>query len=286
MLTGENTYDGVTTVSAGTLRGNTASLPGDIVNNAILAFDQATDGDFVHNISGSGRLTKIGTGTLTLSGTNTYQGITSVQAGTLKTVSQTSLPTSEVSISSDATLELSAPSGDYAISNNISGAGALLKSGPDKIELTGTLTFTGPTRVEYGTLKAPLSELANSSAITIDSATDIDLSTSTGTIKADGPLTLGDPMSPSGYTFAGTLDVGSYVTYLWSADPVVLSPSTILNGGKLMAANVRVSGQQSLKSHVSPINPGLAARDPMIFSHARHLQRPGFPGTAVFWRNH
>ena len=37
-------YSGGTTVSAGTLRGNTASLQRPIVNNAAVTFDQAVDG--------------------------------------------------------------------------------------------------------------------------------------------------------------------------------------------------------------------------------------------------
>jgi autotransporter-associated beta strand protein len=74
-LTGTNDYSGGTTVSAGTLAGDTASLQGNITNHAAVDFHQTSDGAYAGNMDG--------TGTLTLSGTNTYTGMTTVQSGTL-----------------------------------------------------------------------------------------------------------------------------------------------------------------------------------------------------------
>ena len=79
-LTGNNTYNGGTTVSAGTLQGNTASLQGNIQDDANLVFDQAADGTFAGTISGAGTLAKTGAGTLTLTGNNSYSGSTNVHA--------------------------------------------------------------------------------------------------------------------------------------------------------------------------------------------------------------
>src|SRR5699024_10439025 len=77
------TYSGGTVVSAGTLVGTTTSLQGDILNNALVVFDQATNGTYAGVMSGTGSLTKTGTGNVTLSGANTYSGGTTVSAGTL-----------------------------------------------------------------------------------------------------------------------------------------------------------------------------------------------------------
>ncbi|WP_293336051.1 autotransporter domain-containing protein [Parvibaculum sp.] len=63
-LTGANSYSGGTTVSAGTLKGDTNSLVGNIVNNAFLFFDQTSDGEFTGAISGTGGLSKTGGGEL------------------------------------------------------------------------------------------------------------------------------------------------------------------------------------------------------------------------------
>tara|TARA_A100001391_G_scaffold151415_1_gene109000 strand:- start:387 stop:3311 length:2925 start_codon:yes stop_codon:yes gene_type:complete len=87
ILTGNSTYTGDTTISAGTLQigngGTTGSLTGNIINNASLAFNRSNDLTFANAISGTGSLNKLGAGSLTLSGTNTYTGATTVTAGTL-----------------------------------------------------------------------------------------------------------------------------------------------------------------------------------------------------------
>lgn len=82
-LSGTNSYTGGTTINAGALRGSTTSITGNIVNNSQLIFDQDNDETFRGNISGTGSLTKNGTGNLILRGTETYSGLTYVNAGTL-----------------------------------------------------------------------------------------------------------------------------------------------------------------------------------------------------------
>jgi outer membrane autotransporter protein len=72
------------TISQGMLIGDTNSLKGSaIVNNAALVFSQNFDGTYAGGISGSGTLTKQGSGTLIMSGMNGYTGPTFVNGGTL-----------------------------------------------------------------------------------------------------------------------------------------------------------------------------------------------------------
>jgi autotransporter-associated beta strand protein len=70
VLAAANTYTGPTTISAGTLQigsgGTTGSLAGPIANNAALVFNRASDLTLPGLITGTGSLTKLGTGTLTL----------------------------------------------------------------------------------------------------------------------------------------------------------------------------------------------------------------------------
>ena len=110
ILTGRNTYTGLTTISAGNLQGNSESLPGNIVNNASVTFDHSTllsKLDFSGNMSGSGSLVKTGNNSLFLSGTNTYQGGTTISAGALSILGASSLPFARpVQIAANSTLEL------------------------------------------------------------------------------------------------------------------------------------------------------------------------------------
>jgi len=107
-LTGANTYSGATTINSGTLAISNDNNLGDASGRLTFAggtlrFDSAmnsarpitlggggatldTNGNAITLsgvVSDVGTLTKIGTGTLTLSGANTYAGMTSVNAGTL-----------------------------------------------------------------------------------------------------------------------------------------------------------------------------------------------------------
>jgi outer membrane autotransporter protein len=86
-LTGDFDHSGGTTLSDGTLQigdgGTTGAIDDDITNNAALTFNRSDDITYADVISGTGSLTKSGSGKLTLSGTNTYTGTTTVSAGTL-----------------------------------------------------------------------------------------------------------------------------------------------------------------------------------------------------------
>jgi autotransporter-associated beta strand protein len=131
-LTGENTYTGTTTVTAGTLQvgdGTTknatlgsgavtiasgATLSVDLASSEIFSnpitdtghlVDNSSAGNnftIASNISGAGNFTKSGSNTITLTGNNTYSGGTTVSAGTLLVNSTTG--TGTVTIGSGGTL--------------------------------------------------------------------------------------------------------------------------------------------------------------------------------------
>jgi outer membrane autotransporter protein len=82
-LSGNNTYTGGTLVSAGTLAGTTQALQGAIINNAVVNFNQSFEGAYAGVMSGTGSLTKSGSGMVLLSGNNTYSGGTTINSGVL-----------------------------------------------------------------------------------------------------------------------------------------------------------------------------------------------------------
>jgi outer membrane autotransporter protein len=87
ILSGNNTYTGGTTISAGILELGDGGATGDVVGNdtddGTLAFDRSNVVTFPGVISGSGSVAQIGTGTTILDAIDPYTGGTTVDAGTL-----------------------------------------------------------------------------------------------------------------------------------------------------------------------------------------------------------
>ena len=153
ILTGANTYSGGTTVSGGTLQGNTASLQGTFVNNSQVVFDQATDGTYSGVMSGTGGLTKQNAGTLILTGTNTYSGGTTVSGGTLSLAGGLPSGTGDVFVASAGTLM---GTGTIAGNSVVSG---VIKPGnsPGYLSFTQNLTLNSGSTYQQdiaGTLQA------------------------------------------------------------------------------------------------------------------------------------
>src|SRR6185369_11959167 len=98
--------------------------------------------------SGGGSLIKVGTGTTTITGANTYTGVTTVSAGVLAVTSATSLGTTAAAttVASGAALNTSGTAAiAEAITINgtgISNAGALHHTGSNKT-LSGVITLGG-----------------------------------------------------------------------------------------------------------------------------------------------
>jgi len=136
VLAGANSYSGGTTITAGTLQGDTTSLRGNIADNAALVFNQASDGVYNGVLSGTGTLTKSGTGMLVLDGKNSFTGTTTVQAGTLEVGDATNASATlggNVQVVAGGTLR-----GHGTIVGNVTNNGSVQPGGS-----IGTLTIQG-----------------------------------------------------------------------------------------------------------------------------------------------
>ncbi len=159
-LLGSNTYSGGTTISAGTLQvgngGSSASIggTGNVLDNGSLVFNHGDAVTFSPLIGGSGSLTQTGAGILTLLGSNTYGGGTTISAGTLQLGNggTTGSLAGSIAVGTAGTLVLDR-SDNVTMNNTLTGPGGLLKTGGDTVTLTGNLTgYAGSISVSQGQL--------------------------------------------------------------------------------------------------------------------------------------
>ena len=227
-LGGTNAYTGGTTVSAGTLRGDTASLQGPITNDDAVVFDQDGDGTYAGDMDGGGSLTKLGAGDVTLGGTNTYTGGTTVSGGEL----WGDTDSLQGDIVND-TVVVFRQDTDGAYDGNMSGVGLLFKDGTGTVTLTGTNTHTGDTYAAFGVLVGDTDSLQrqiiNESQVIFDqdaNGTYAGKMLGTGSLvkRGAGILTLSGA-SPD-FTGTTTVDAGTLVLDGSVAGNVVVNNAT------------------------------------------------------------
>ncbi|WP_309085982.1 autotransporter-associated beta strand repeat-containing protein [Chelativorans sp.] len=146
-LTGSHSYSAGATIAAGTLQiGNGATAGAlatpTVANSGILAFNMNSNYTFAGAISGSGQVTKLGSGVTTLTGTSTYTGATNVNEGTLLINGDQSGANGLTSVASGATL-----GGTGTIGGSVSVAdGGILSPGaagnaPGRLAIKGGLAL-------------------------------------------------------------------------------------------------------------------------------------------------
>ena len=155
-LSGSNTYTGGTTISAGVLQigdgGATGSIVGDVVDNAALAFDRSDNVTFGGVVSGTGSLSQLGAGTLTLTGANTYTGGTTISAGALQIGDGDATGSIVGDVVDNGALAFDR-SDNVTFGGVISGTGSLSQLGAGTLTLTGANTYTGGTTISGGALQ-------------------------------------------------------------------------------------------------------------------------------------
>ena len=188
VLAAANTYGGATTILGGTLGldggllpagtaveiagGATLDLGGSsqtiasladavpgatvgeqvLLGGGTLTVGDETSTTFSGVISGSGGLTKTGSGTLTLANSETYTGVSTISAGTLQLGDGLADNGSLAGdIRDNATLVV-ADSSAVTLPGIISGSGSLVQQDPGVLTLTGTNTYSGGTQLTAGTV--------------------------------------------------------------------------------------------------------------------------------------
>ena len=179
---------GTANISA-TSGSHSLNAPVVLVNPSALNADAGASLSVGGDISGAAGLTKIGNGTVSLAGTNSYT-TTTVSAGTLQVGAggtTGSLGSGAASIGVGATMAFNR-SNAFTVSNNISGVGTLSQIGSGATTYAGAATHTGATNVTGGSL---INEgtINGSTALNVNGGAFITQASGTTTIA--GPTTVG-----------------------------------------------------------------------------------------------
>jgi len=281
VLGGANTFTGGTTITAGVLQigggGTSGSIAGNIANDSILAFsrsDQYTHGGV---ISGTGDVQVLGSGTLVLSGDNTYTGSTLLLAGTLRPASPMAISTTDALVFNGGTLQFSAgntadlsawfstaANQQYRIDTNgqdvilasalVSSGGTLAKLGSGTLTLTGANSFANGATIAGGTLRlGSAGALGSTGTIafaggtlqySLDNTTDYSARFSTAAGQQFRIDTNGQDVG-----FVSTLaGAGSTLTKLGDGMLVLAGTSTYTGGTNLAGGTLAIIGAAALGS--------------------------------------
>ncbi|MCA6421885.1 MAG: BspA family leucine-rich repeat surface protein, partial [Flavobacterium sp.] len=261
-LTGSITSISSVAVQGGNLSigngGTSGSVSVNINNTATVVFNRSDNITYSNVISNSGTITKLGAGTLTLSGVNTNTGAFNVNVGTVQISTNERLGNCNLTVASGATFNLngfsetiasiagagtitSSAVGAVTLTNggtttttfsgviqNGSGTVSLTKSGTGTLTLSGVNTYSGGTTLSTGTLNINNASAIGTGTFIISGGT-ID-NTSAGAIT----LTTNNPQSWNGnFTFTGTqpLNMGTAAVTLSATRIVTVTASTLTVGG-------------------------------------------------------
>jgi autotransporter-associated beta strand protein len=250
ILTNNNTYSGGTTIGAGTLQlgngGTTGSIVGNVTDNSILAFNRSDLVTFGGIVSGTGALVNIGTGTLILTGSDTYTGGTTISAGTLQIGNGGTSGSITGNVLDNGVLAFNR-SDSLTFGGIISGTGSLVNLGTGTLTLTGTNTYTGGTTISAGTLQ--IGNGGTTGSITgnvLDNGLLVfnrsDFVTFGGVISGTGGLIqqgTGVLTLPGANTYTGTTLVNSGSLIV---DGAIGSLQTIVNAGGLLGGHGTIGG--------------------------------------------
>jgi autotransporter-associated beta strand protein len=168
--------------------------------------DTGVSATFNGSVSGLGELRKTGTGTLTLNGTNTYTGGTTINAGTLALTTTSFNPSGFVNISgSGAAFDISGAGGNITIGDFSGVSGSLLHLGANTLIFgtSNSTTFAGNGDGVGGGLTkqgSGIFTISSTSTNTYTGPTTIQA----GTVVVDGTITVSTTTVNSGATLMGT----------------------------------------------------------------------------------
>jgi fibronectin-binding autotransporter adhesin len=242
LFSGSANYTGGTLVSGGILRGTVNSLQGNVLNNAVVYFDQGFNGTYAGNHSGSGELWQsMNPGNvLTLTGNNSHSGRTLVSTGEHRAGSNGAFSANsiyELGNNASAVLNVNGrsvtirglqgggisggavnvgngfltinQSANTTFAGTISGTGGIYKTGSGTLNLTGSGPFNGSIGIDGGRLALNGSTLA---AINVYSGGALAGTGTASVVNVEGGVLA--PGNSAGNLYIDTLNM-EFGTYQW-----------------------------------------------------------------------
>lgn len=282
---GDATGTGALTLSNINLNGTTRTLT--VANNSTVV-------GVISNGSATPGLTKDGAGTLTLAGTNTYTGITTINAGVLAVTNGSAIDNAgavsladaanaifavngsetigslrgggstggNVSIATNQILTV-AETGAQTFAGRITNAGTLVKSGAGTTTLTGANSYSGGTVVSGGRLVGDTRSLqgpiTNTAAVTFDQTTNGSytglISGAAGTLTKSGSGTVTFTANNT-YTGATTVSGGRLIVNGSQTNSAVTVNSGASLGGSGAVGALTVSGLVAPGNSIGTLSAG------------------------------
>ena len=229
--------------------------------------------------TGSGALTKLGTGVIILSGNNTYTGDTTISAGTFRVSGTLSNNTDVInsgtydvdatdtiqSLSGSGGVELangitltSGDSGNDTVSGVISGSGSFIKAGSGTLTFSATNTYTGDTTISAGTLTvsgtlADTTDVINSGTYDVDATDTIQSLSGSGAVELANSITLTSGDSGSD-TISGVISGAGSFSKSGSGTLTFSTNNTYTGDTTINAGTLKLTG--TLSDSTDVINSG------------------------------
>ncbi|WP_166653490.1 autotransporter outer membrane beta-barrel domain-containing protein [Paraburkholderia flava] len=293
----------VTVAAAGTLEGDSDSLPPSVTDNGQVRFAQTADGTYAGAIQGTGAVTKTNGGTLTLTGANTYSGGTSFNQGAVKVSTDGALGAATGSLTfnggtlqfgnsfnlaASRALTLNAGGGtldtqafNTTVSQAIAGSGSLTKAGSGTLTLLGSNVYSGGTTISAGTLQlgnggttgSIVGNVNNNGALVFnrsDALTLDGLLSGTGTVTQSGS---GTTILSGANSYQGATNVNAGALYV-NGDQSAATGATAVASGATLGGNGTIGGNVTVAAGAT-LSPGALGAIPGTLTIGGNLNLAG-----------
>jgi autotransporter-associated beta strand protein len=231
ILSGANTYTGLTAVLGGMLQlgdgGTGGSILGNVFNHTTLAVNRSDTYTFGGLIVGDGAFMQMGSGTTIFTANNFYTGGTTISAGTLQLGNGGTSGSIIGDVSNQGTLVINR-NNTVTLAGVISGAGSLSQIGPGTTILTGNNSYAGGTTIVAGTLQ--LGDGGSSGSIA-------------GDVVNNGTFAIN---RSDLYTFGGVISGTGVLAQLGPGTTVLTAANTYSGGSAINAGVLAVAADANL----------------------------------------